>query len=353
MFRTRLVLLCLMTGLLGAACGSSPSSTVTSTPTTSQTGTAPAAQQAAQDNSAPLPQGDYAVQQVSYDDSNGQYALMLLGTPQGTPPVYRTDALQMARLSDEDIQAGKASYLQVQGEQTTLFLTPEFQIQNVPSVAQNQVDPNTGQNTVVYVRQRPTYWSPFSTGFVTGTIASDLLTPRYYVPPAYTTGQPLMGYGGYGNTYDRAVSSYQTRYNEPPRASRSSTQFRSTGAVTRTSPTTKSPTTTSPTTKTKSPTTTTTGSGTSTTRTSTTQQSPATSSSPAAKPGGSSSSGTTPTVRQRPSNTNRSTGSGFGSSTLRNSGGTSTSKPRKRSGSSFGSSTRSRPSVRRRRRRRR
>ncbi len=348
MFRTRLVLLCLMTGLLGTACGSSPSSTVTNTQTTPQAETAPTAQQTAPGTSASLPAGEYAVQQVSYDDSNGEYTLMLLGTPQGTPPVYRTNALQMARLADGDIQAGKASYLQVQGEQATLFLTPEFQIQYVPSVAQNQVDPNTGETRVVYVRQRPTYWSPFSTGFVAGAIASDLLTPRYYVPPAYAAGQPLVGYGGYGNTYDRAVSSYQSRYNEPPRASRSRTQFRSTGAATRSRSTT---------------TTTTTGSGNTRTRTTTTQQTPATSSSPAAKTGsgssgttstGTTSTGTPSTVRQQPSNSDRSTGSGFGSSTLRNSGGASTSQPRRRSGSSFGSSVRrSRPSSRPRRRRRR
>ncbi|MEM1426997.1 MAG: hypothetical protein AAGF75_10655 [Cyanobacteria bacterium P01_H01_bin.130] len=336
-----------MTGLLGAACGSSPSSTVTSTQTAPQEETASPAQQTAPGTSAPLPAGEYAVQQVSYDDSNGEYRLLLLGTPQGTQPVYSTNALQMARVADEDIQAGKASYLQVQGEQATLFLTPEFQIQYVPFVAENQVDPNTGESTVVYVRQRPTPWSPFSTGFVAGAIASDLLTPRYYVPPSYVVGQPLVGYGGYGNTYDRAVSSYQSRYNEPPRASRSSTQFRSTGAVTRS----------------RSTTTTTTGSGNTRTRTTTTQQTPTTSSSPAAKTGsgasgttstGTTSTGTTSTVRQQPSNTTRSTGSGFGSNTLRNSGGTSTSQPRRRSGSSFGRSVRrSRPSSRPRRRRRR
>ena len=333
MLRNQLALLCLMAGLLGA-CGGGPSSTVTTQTTPTQTSPSQTAPKA---NSAPLPAGDYPVQQVSYDDSNGQYSLMLLNTPQGAPPMFRTNALQMARLSEEDVQAGKASYFQVNGDQNTLYLSPEFQIQYVPTVAETKVDPNTGQNTVVYVRQQPTYWSPFATGMVAGAIASDLLTPRYYVPPAYVVGQPLVGYGGYGNTYDRAVSSYQSRYNEPPRSSRNRTQFRTTGTISRPQSPPASNTRTTTTTRT-SP------SGTTTNRTTntTTRTSP---------------SGTTTnrtTTQQKPTGTNRSTGSGFGASTLRNSGGTSTSKPRKRSGSSFGSSggRRSRPASRPRRRRR-
>ncbi|MEM9772658.1 MAG: hypothetical protein AAF889_13880 [Cyanobacteria bacterium P01_D01_bin.73] len=325
MLRNRLVLLCLMAGLLGA-CGSSSTSTGTNPTTTSQ---APGVSQPAKaNNSAPLPNGDYPVQQVSYDDSNGQYSLMLLNTPQGAPPVFRTDALQMARLSDDDTNAGKASYFNVASGKSTLFLSPDFRIEYVPSVAQNQVDPSTGQDRVVYVRQRPTYWSPFATGVVVGAIASDLFTPRYYVPPAYVVGQPLVGYGGYGNTYDRAVSSYQSRYNEPPRATRRQ-QFRTTGSVTRsrTSGSSNSSTTQNRTT---------------TTGTGTTQSTPATKTSPAST-----------TTRKQPTNTNRSTGSGFGSSTLRNSGGSSTSKPKKRSGfGSFGGSRRRSSGGFRRRRRR-
>ncbi|MEM6501940.1 MAG: hypothetical protein AAF685_08885 [Cyanobacteria bacterium P01_C01_bin.89] len=325
MWRNRLVLFCLMAGLLGA-CGteSSPTNTTqTPTRTTGQT----AVTDSSNTNSAAIPAGDYPVQQVSYDDSNGQYSLMLLNTPQGTSPVFRTNALQMARLSEEDLQAGKASYFRVAGGDRILYLSPDFQVQYVPSTAQTQVDPNTGRERIVYVRQRPTYWSPFATGVLTGAIASDLLTPRYYVPPAYVVGQPLVGYGGYGNTYDRAVSSYRTRYNEPPRATRTQ-QFRTTGSITRSRNSTT---------------------GNTTTRTTTTNRQ----SSPTGTAG--TTTNRTTTTRKQPTNTNRSTGSGVGSSTLRNSSGTSTSKPRRRSGgSSFGSSggRRSRSSGGFRRRRR-
>lgn len=353
MLRNQLVVLCLMAGLLGA-CGSSPSTTVT-TQTTNRT--ASTSQQAAKPNSAPLPVGDYPVQQVSYDDSNGQYNLMLLNLPQGASPVFRTDALQMARISDEDVKAGKASYFQVQGDRQVLHLTPEFQIQYVPTVAENRVDPNTGETKVVYVRQQPTFWSPFLTGAAVGAVASNLLTPRYYVPPAYVVGQPLVGYGGYGNTYDRAVSSYQSRYNEPPRSSRNRTTFRTTGNITRPQTTNRSTTTstTPPSTTTRtSPRPNSFGSSPRTSPASTTKTTGSkttnTNSSTGSSAGASPSTAPATTTRQKPKNTNRSTGSGFGSSTLRNSGGTSTSKPRRRS--SFGSSggRRSRSGSRRRRR---
>ncbi|MEM9246259.1 MAG: hypothetical protein AAGA67_11040 [Cyanobacteria bacterium P01_F01_bin.153] len=329
MWRNRLVLFCLMAGLLGA-CGTESSSTNT-TQTPKQATGQTAATSSSNANSAALPAGDYPVQQVSYDDSNGQYSLMLLNTPQGTSPVFRTDALQMARLPEEDAQAGKASYFRVAGGDRVLYLSPDFQIQYVPSTAQTQVDPNTGRERIVYVRQQPTYWSPFATGVLTGAIASDLLTPRYYVPPVYVVGQPLVGYGGYGNTYDRAVSSYRTRYNEPPRATRTQ-QFRTTGSINRTRNSTTGNTTTTRTTTTNRQSSPTGTAGTTTNRTT-----------------------TTTTTRKQPTNTNRSTGSGVGSSTLRNSSGTSTSRPRRRSGgSSFGSSSgrRSRPSGGFRRRRR-
>ncbi len=34
--------------------------------------------------------GKYPVQQATYDDSTGEYSLMLLNTPPGSPPVRRT-----------------------------------------------------------------------------------------------------------------------------------------------------------------------------------------------------------------------------------------------------------------------
>jgi hypothetical protein len=67
-----------------------------------------------------LAQGQYSVQQATYDDGNGEYSLMLLNTPPGSPPVYRTTDLQMARLTEEEISAGKKSYLKC-GEQSSGF----------------------------------------------------------------------------------------------------------------------------------------------------------------------------------------------------------------------------------------
>lgn len=43
--------------------------------------------------------GQYPVQQVTYDDTTGEYSLVLLNTSPGTPPVFRSQNLQMARLT--------------------------------------------------------------------------------------------------------------------------------------------------------------------------------------------------------------------------------------------------------------
>ena len=40
-------------------------------------------------NQKPIAAGKYPVQQATYNDANGEYTLMLLNTPAGTPPVYR------------------------------------------------------------------------------------------------------------------------------------------------------------------------------------------------------------------------------------------------------------------------
>jgi hypothetical protein len=58
-------------------------------------------------------QVQYPVQQVTYDDATGEYSVVLLNTPPGTPPVFRSPNLQMARLSDQEIQAGQQSYLKL------------------------------------------------------------------------------------------------------------------------------------------------------------------------------------------------------------------------------------------------
>lgn len=108
-----------------------------------------------------LSDGQYPVQQVEYNDADGTYNLFLLNTPTGTPPVYRTQNLQMARLTDEEIKAGKDTYLKVENGQPALYLTEGFRIQYVHNVTETQVNPQTGQQETVVVRQENSFWSPF------------------------------------------------------------------------------------------------------------------------------------------------------------------------------------------------
>lgn len=229
-----------------------------------------------------LNDGQYQVQQATYDDATGEYTLFLLNS---TPPTFTTENLQMARLTDEEIKEGKKSYLKVENGQPALYLTEDFKIEYVHNVTENKTNPQTGQQETVVVRRENSFWTPFA-GSLVGSIAGQaignaLFRPQYYVPPVYQPGG-FSGFGGYGSTYDQAVSSYRSRYNTPPAAVRNRTAFRTTGTIRR------YPT-------------------------------------------------STPSVRRTaPSTTNRPSGSGFGGSTLRPSGSSSTTR-RSPSGSSFGS----------------
>ncbi len=234
--------------------------------------------------------GEYPVQQASYNDADGEYTLFLLNSPK---PTFKTDKLQMARLTDEQIKEGKASYLKVENGQPALYLTPDFKIEYTQNVTETKTDPQTGQERTVVVQRNNGFWSPFAGALAGQAIGSLLFRPQYYVPPAYQPGRSVYtGFGGYGNSYDVAVDRYRQRYNEPPAAVRNRTTFRTTGNVKRTSP------------------------GTSTLRR------------------------TTPSTN---TGNSRATGSGFGSSTLKQSGksGSVRNNP---SNSSFGSGTRSRSS---------
>jgi hypothetical protein len=228
-----------------------------------------------------LNDGQYQVQQATYDDATGEYTLFLLNR---TPPTFATENLQMARLTDDEIKEGKKSYLKVENGQPALYLTEDFKIEYVHNVTENKTNPQTGQQETVVVRRENSFWSPFA-GSLAGSIAGQaignaLFRPQYYVPPVYQPGG-ISGFGGYGSSYDQAVSSYRSRYNAPPAAVRNRTNFRTTGTIRR--------------------------------------------------------SPNTSTVRTAPrTTTNRHSGSGFGGSTLRPSGRSSTTR-RNPSGSSFGS----------------
>lgn len=267
-----IVCLALSLCLTTVACGGGNQQTSSSTQGVSQSATP-----------TKLNDGQYDVQQATYNDANGEYTLFLLGSQ---PPTFATEKLQMARLTDEEIKAGKKTYLKVENGQPALYLTEDFKIEYVHNVTETKTNPQTGQRETVVVRQESNFWTPFA-GAVAGNLAGQaigslLFRPQYYVPPVYQPGGIMSGYGGYGSTYDQAVSSYRTRYNEPPAAVRNRTAFRTTGSI---------------------------------------------------------KSGNSTRTTPRTNTSGRATGSGFGSSNLRPSG--NSSSPRRNSGSSFGSGGRS------------
>src|SRR6478672_3553333 len=239
-----------------------------------------------------IPSGQYPVQQVTYNDANGEYSLVLLNTPPGVPAVYRTPDLQMARLTESEVSSGQQNYLKVNGGQASLHVTEDFKIEYVHNVVETQTDPQTGRQETVVVRQQSSFWTPFA-GALAGQVVGNLLfTPHYYMPPVYQPGVALIGYGGYGTSYSQAVERYQTRYQAPPLAVKNRQTLRTTGRLN--SPSRNQPS----------------------------------------------------AVRRTPSSGSRSTGSGFGSSNLRPSNGSRPTRT-ERSTSSFGSGGRSRPSSRR------
>jgi hypothetical protein len=194
---------------------------------------------------AKLDDGKYQVQQGTYNDGDGEYSLMLLNTPAGMPPAFRTDKLQMARLSDDEIKAGEKTYLEVKGKDAVMYLTEDFKFEYVHNVTETQSNPRTGETQTVVVRQQSSFWTPFA-GAIAGQIVADMLFPRYYVPPVYSAGG-MVGYGGYGNTYSQAVQSYHTKYDAPPASEKNRQIFRSAGTINKktTATTTKKPNVTS------------------------------------------------------------------------------------------------------------
>ena len=189
-----------------------------------------------------LSDGKYPVQQASYDDSNGEYTLMLLNTPSGAPPVYRNTDLQMARLTDEEISSGQKSYLEMSNGKGILHLTEDFKIEYVHNVTETKTDPQTGQPQTVVVRQQSNFWAPFAGALAGQAVGSLLFRPQYYMPPVYQPGGLMVGHGGYGSTYNQAVERYQTRYQSPPPVVKNRQVLRTSGRLR--SPSYNQPTTT-------------------------------------------------------------------------------------------------------------
>ncbi len=182
-----------------------------------------------------LPDGQYSVQQVTYNDADGEYTALLLNTQPGTPSSFRTQNLPLAQLTPDEVKAGQKNYLKVENGQASLHIPEDFKIEYVHNVAENVMNPQTGETETRIVRQEPSFWTPFA-GAVAGGIAGQaigslLFRPQYYVPPVYQAGRPLIGFGGYGSSYNQAVDVYQQRYQAPPAAVQNRTVFRSTGRI--------------------------------------------------------------------------------------------------------------------------
>lgn len=178
-----------------------------------------------------LSDGQYPVQQVTYDDATGEYSAILLNTAPGESSVFRTVNLPMARLTDEQINSGQQSYLAVEQGQPSLHLTEDFRIEYVHNVAETVTDPQTGQQETVIVQRDTSFWTPFAGALAGQALGSLLFTPHYYVPPVYSPGVVMVGYGGYGRTYNQAVQRYQTRYQAPPAEVRNRQVLRTSGRL--------------------------------------------------------------------------------------------------------------------------
>jgi hypothetical protein len=182
-----------------------------------------------------LQDGQYPIQQASYDDGAGDYTVMLLNTPKGMDSTVTLGDVKMARLTDEQIKAGEKSYVKIEAGQPTMYLTEDFKIEHVHNVTEVQTNPQTGTRETVIVRRESSFWTPFL-GSVAGNIAgqaigSMLFRPQYYIPPVYQPGMGMSGFGGYGNSYGQAVDNYRSRYNQPPIVERNRTNFRTTGQI--------------------------------------------------------------------------------------------------------------------------
>lgn len=218
----KIVILLMSLSLCWTTVGCSTASTTTETPSVENVSTsAPTA----------IADGKYPVQQATYDDVSGEYTLMLLNTPAGTPPVLQTPQLQMARISEAEAAEGERTYLQVENGQPAIYLTEDFKIEYVHNVTETRNDPQTGQPQTVVVRRESNFWTPFAGALAGQAIGSMLFRPQYYVPPVYQPGGIMTGYGGYGRSYSQAVDRYQQRYNAPPAAVQNRRTLRTTGGI--------------------------------------------------------------------------------------------------------------------------
>ncbi|WP_066118306.1 hypothetical protein [Geminocystis sp. NIES-3709] len=216
------IFLTIMLSFGTVACGSS-NSVNTNNPTTFNNNTSTIKNNIAS--------GQYPVQQATFNDVDGEYTLMLLNTPAGSSPLFRTTNLQMARLTDEEIKNGQQTFVEINGNEAIMHLTEDFRIEYVHNETETVTNPNTGQQETVIVRQQSSFWSPFAGALAGQALGSMLFRPQYYVPPVYQSGGNLTGFGGYGSSYDQAVQSYRTNNNAIPPVEKNRQSVRTTGTI--------------------------------------------------------------------------------------------------------------------------
>jgi hypothetical protein len=167
-----------------------------------------------------LGQGRYAVQSARYQDASATYQILLLDTPPGAAPMFETAQLRLAQTSTlSSAFGGKKTYLEIAGNVPTLYLSPGFEIQFTHAVTEERVG-SSGQREVVVIREESSSWSPFVAGMAGAAIGNALTTPtyvpQYYVPPPYTSGGRMTGYGSSGRIYQEASTRHVERYGVPP-----------------------------------------------------------------------------------------------------------------------------------------
>jgi hypothetical protein len=139
----------------------------------------------------------------------------------------------MARLTEEDIAKGEKTAVEINGDQATLYMTEDFKIEYVHNVTEVRENPQTGQRETVVIRQESSFWSPFFGAVAGQALGSLLFRPQYYVPPVYSRGGVMTGFGGYGSSYNQAVDQYRSKYNSAPPAVKNRQTLRSTGNLRR------------------------------------------------------------------------------------------------------------------------
>lgn len=196
----------------------------------------------------PLPAGSYEIQSISYDDADGAYRVFLVNPPAGRPPVIVATGLQMARLTEAEIAAGKATArFDVDQPAPPEAATPPADGAAVPADVATPEAPAAAAGTVVtgavarlpasfaiqythnvveerngqpvVIRQESSTWSPFMSVMAGMAVGNMLFGPRYYYPPPYAGGA-MSGFGGTGATPSAAAQSYTQQHGKAPQATK-------------------------------------------------------------------------------------------------------------------------------------